>query len=67
MTLFGTAGAASNQVEESPEAVAKAWDEEIGRHVADMEAGRTRWTPADEVVTRLRTRISTAKANAGQS
>ena len=53
--------------EESPEAIAKAWDEEITRRVADMEAGRTQWTPADEVMTRLRTIISAAKAGADQS
>ena len=53
--------------EESPEAIAKAWDEEIARRVADMEAGRTQLTCADEVMTRLRTRISAAKAGAGRS
>ena len=53
--------------EESPEAIAKAWDEEIARRVADMEAGRTQWIDADEVMTRLRTKISSAKADAGQS
>jgi len=35
--------------EESPEAIAKAWDEEIARRVADMEVGRTKWIPAEEV------------------
>lgn len=35
--------------EDSPEAIAKAWDEEIARRVADMEAGRTKWIPAEEV------------------
>ena len=35
--------------EESPEAIAKAWDEEIARRVADMETGRTQWIPAEEV------------------
>ena len=35
--------------EDSPGAVAKAWDEEIARRVADMEAGRTQWIPAEEV------------------
>ena len=35
--------------EESPEVIAKAWDEEIARRVADMEAGRTKWIPAEEV------------------
>ena len=34
---------------ESPEIIAKAWDEEIARRVADMEAGRTKWIPAEEV------------------
>lgn len=35
--------------EDSPEVIAKAWDEEIARRVADMEAGRTKLIPADEV------------------
>ena len=37
------------QPEDTPEALAKAWDEEIARRVADMEAGRTQWIPAEEV------------------
>ena len=53
--------------EDSPEAIAKAWDEEIARRVVDMEAGRTKWIPADEVMTRLRAKIAAAKANAAQS
>jgi putative addiction module component (TIGR02574 family) len=53
--------------EESPEAIAKAWDEEIARRVADMEDGRTQWIPADEVMARLRARINAAKAGADQS
>lgn len=52
---------------ESPEAIAKAWDEEITRRVADMEAGRTQWIPADEVMTRLRAKIHAAKPGASQS
>lgn len=47
--------------EDSPEVIAKAWDEEIARRVADMEAGRTQWIPADEVMARLRTKINAAK------
>ncbi|NWG39994.1 MAG: addiction module protein [Hydrogenophilaceae bacterium] len=35
--------------EDTPEAIAKAWDDEIARRVADMEAGRTQWIPAEEV------------------
>lgn len=52
---------------DSPEAIAKAWDEEIGRRVAEMNAGRTQWILADEVMMRLRAKINAAKANAGQS
>lgn len=52
---------------DSPEAIAKAWDEEIGRRVAEMDAGRTQWILADEVMMRLRAKINAAKANAGQS
>lgn len=52
--------------EDSPEVIAQAWDEEIARRVADMEAGRTKWIPADEVMTRLRAKIAAAKADADQ-
>ena len=52
--------------EESPEAIAKAWDEEISRRVADMEAGRTQWIPADKVMARLRAKINAAKTAASQ-
>lgn len=37
----------------TPEEIAKAWDEEIARRVADMEAGRTKWIPADEVFLKI--------------
>jgi len=37
------------QPDDTPEAIAKAWDEEIARRVADMEAGRTQWIPAEDV------------------
>ena len=52
--------------EESPEAIAKAWDDEIARRVADMEAGRTKWIPADEVMAHLRARIYAAKTSSSQ-
>ncbi len=52
--------------EDSPEAIAKAWDEEIARRVAEIDAGRTKWLPADEVMARLRAKIAAAKANAAQ-
>ena len=52
--------------EDSPDVIAQAWDEEIARRVADMDAGRTKWIPADEVMTRLRAKIAAAKADVDQ-
>ena len=48
--------------EDTPEAIAQAWNEEIARRVADMEAGRTQWIPADEAMSRIRAKISAAKS-----
>ncbi len=53
--------------EDTPEAIAQAWDEEIARRVADMDAGRTKWIPADEVMSRLRAKVLAAKNAANQS
>ena len=47
--------------EESPETIAKAWDDEIARRVADMEAGKTVWIPAEEVFARLDAIIDSAR------
>ena len=47
--------------EDSPEAIAKAWDEEITRRVADMEAGKAVWIPAEEVFARLDALIDNAR------
>ena len=49
-------------MEDSPEAIAKAWDEEIDRRIDNMDAGRTKWIPGDEALARIRARISEAKA-----
>ena len=54
------------ELKDTPEAIAQAWDEEIARRVADMEAGRTQWIPADEVMARLRAKINAAKAASTQ-
>ena len=47
--------------EDSPEAIAQAWDEEIARRVADMDAGKTVWIPADEVFAQMRALIKNAR------
>lgn len=53
--------------EGTPEEIAKAWDEEIARRVADMDAGRTKWNSVEEVMTELRARIKAAEADADKS
>lgn len=55
------------KLQDAPEAIAQAWDDEIARRVADMEAGRTEWIPADKVMSRLRAKINAAKTRAGKS
>lgn len=47
--------------EDSPEAIAKAWEEEIARRVADMDAGKTVWVPAEEVFARIDALIEIAR------
>ena len=42
-----------SEADDTPEAIAKAWDEEIARRVADMDAGKTVWIPAEEVFAHL--------------
>lgn len=39
--------------EGTPEEIAKAWDEEIARRIADIESGRMQCVPADEVFNEL--------------
>jgi putative addiction module component (TIGR02574 family) len=43
--------------QETPEAIAQAWDEEIARRLDDLEAGRTQPIPYDQVRTELRALI----------
>ena len=50
------------QPDTASEAIAAAWDEEIARRVANMDAGRTHWIPSDVVIGDLRAKISAAKA-----
>jgi putative addiction module component (TIGR02574 family) len=50
-----------SEPEDTPEAIAKAWDEEIARRVADMDAGKTVWIPAEDVFARLDAIIENAR------
>lgn len=44
--------------EGTPEEIAKAWDEEIARRVADLEAGRTIGIPTEQVFAEIRGMIA---------
>ena len=44
--------------EDTPEAISKAWDEEIAHRVADLEAGRTTGIPAERVLAEIRAMIA---------
>lgn len=52
--------------DDSPEAIARAWEEEIARRIADMDAGVTQWIPGEEVIAKMRAKIEAAKAHADQ-
>ena len=39
--------------EDSPEAIAQAWDEEIARRVAEIDAGTAKLIPHEEVFTEI--------------
>ena len=49
--------------DDSPQAVERAWEEEIARRTADFEAGRTEGIPADEVHAELQAMIRAHKAS----
>ena len=44
--------------DDTPEAVAKAWDEEIDRRLDRMDRGDTVWVPGDEALRRIRAAAS---------
>ncbi len=46
------------QAEDTPEAIARAWDEEIERRIADFEAGKTGSVPAEQVFAEIRALIA---------
>jgi putative addiction module component (TIGR02574 family) len=52
---------------DTPAAIAQAWDEEIARRMADIDAGRAQFIPGDEVLARIRAKISAAKDDSGHS
>lgn len=47
------------QPNESPQAVAAAWESEIAQRLTDMKAGKTRFIPADDAMRTLRSRLET--------
>jgi len=47
------------------EEVKTAWDVEIARRVAEMDAGKTKFIPAEEVFAEIDARIQSHKNNSG--
>jgi hypothetical protein len=43
--------------DDTPEEIAKAWDENIARGATDLQAGRTVGIPAEQVLAEIRTMI----------
>ncbi len=48
--------------EDTPEAIAQAWDEEIARRVAEIDAGTAVLVPEEDVFARLDEKLSRARA-----
>lgn len=46
------------EADDEPQAIARAWDEEIERRIADFEAGRTQSIPAERVFEEIRALIA---------
>lgn len=44
--------------QDTPEAIARAWDEEIARRIADLDAGRTAGITAEQVLAEMRALIA---------
>ena len=43
---------------DTPETIAAAWNEEIARRVAQLEAGEVETVPAEQVISELRTQLA---------
>ena len=48
--------------EDSPEAIAQAWDEEIARRVAEIDSGTAALIPEEDVFARLDEKLNRARA-----
>ena len=44
--------------EGTPEEIARAWDEEIERRIADLDSGKTVTIPAEQVLAEMRAKIA---------
>ena len=50
-----------DEPEGSPEEIARAWEEEILRRISEIETGRARLVPAEDVFTEIDTLIASQK------
>jgi putative addiction module component (TIGR02574 family) len=44
--------------EDTPQAIARAWEEEIERRIADLDSGKTKSIPAERVLADIRAMIA---------
>lgn len=51
---------------ETPQAIAEAWETEIARRIADMDAGVTQWISGEELIAKMRAKINASMAHADQ-
>ena len=58
MLLCSLIASIDGEPQDTPEAIARAWDEEIVRRLADLETGKTTSVPAEEVFARIRALIA---------
>ena len=44
--------------DDTPEAIARAWEQEIERRIADLDSGKTKGVPAEQVLADIRAMIA---------
>jgi putative addiction module component (TIGR02574 family) len=54
----GLIASLDGEPEDTPEAIAQAWDEEIERRIADLDSGKTESIPFEIVLAELRAKIA---------
>jgi putative addiction module component (TIGR02574 family) len=59
--LAGSLLESLDAADEDPEAVEAAWNEEIARRIEDLDSGKTKAVPWEEVKTRISSKLTNAR------